>query len=340
MTLGAWPTTLQFPEWKRTLRSEIASASDHPTEAIEWIFIVEHVDVTYDDMKADVNDPFRGLDAKLQTALGKITKGEPARKLAIIMDKLAENGKLLSGRQHLLFLYLEFKKDGHKTDAIAYGNLEKIVFKGDEGALENFLTLWDSLLMTFRAQPSDDHLYATFHSRVKGVAGLKIVIDYLDRIDYEHDDKTYSYLMGAARGLVDRRRTERQTTEFNKLYSGATSHALPADQKGGSKGDEGAGKGAKREQVCFQMRDKGTCEYGKSCIYTHDTAKVKAAKTALETTKGGAPKGGGKGGKSKGKGKVCAFFPKGTCTSGAACPYLHAPAATTPAQPTAGPGQG
>eukprot|EP00972_Heterocapsa_arctica_P011812 1730360-Heterocapsa_arctica.AAC.1 len=23
MVLGAWPTTLQFPEWKRTLRSEV-----------------------------------------------------------------------------------------------------------------------------------------------------------------------------------------------------------------------------------------------------------------------------------------------------------------------------
>eukprot|EP00972_Heterocapsa_arctica_P084857 12500443-Heterocapsa_arctica.AAC.1 len=116
-------------------------------------------------MKADVNDPFRGFDAKLQTALGKITKCEPARKLAIIMDKRAATGKLLSGRQHLLFLYLEFTKDGFKTDATADGNLEKIVFKRDEGALENFPTLWDSLLMTFRAQPSDDHLYATFHSR-------------------------------------------------------------------------------------------------------------------------------------------------------------------------------
>eukprot|EP00972_Heterocapsa_arctica_P067483 9959458-Heterocapsa_arctica.AAC.1 len=73
--------------------------------------------------------------------------------------------------------------------------------------------------MTFRAQPSDDHLYATFHSRVKLVPGLKIVIDYLDRIDYGHEDKTYSYLMSASRGLVDRRRTERQTTEYNKLYS-------------------------------------------------------------------------------------------------------------------------
>jgi hypothetical protein len=341
---------LQFPEWKRTLRSEIASASDHPTEAIEWIFIVEHVDVTYDDMKADVKDPFRGLDAKLQTALGKITKGEPARKLAIIMDKLAETGKLLSGRQHLLFLYLEFKKDGHKTDAIAYGNLEKIVFKGDEGALEHFLTLWDSLLMTFRAQPSDDHLYATFHSRVKSVPGLKIVIDYLDRIDYEHVDKTYSYLMNASRGLVDRRRTERQTTEFNKLYSGATSHALPADQKGGSKGDKGAGKGAKKDMVCFSMRDKGTCENGKACTYSHDPQNIKAAKAAALAEKGKDQKGGGKGDKGGGKGKVCGFFLSGTCKKGAACDYSHtqpaapaapaAPDGTTPAQLAAGSGQG
>eukprot|EP00972_Heterocapsa_arctica_P058157 8580297-Heterocapsa_arctica.AAC.1 len=66
--------------------------------------------------------------------------------------------------------------------------------------------------------------------------------------------------MGAVRGLVDRRRTE--TTEFNKLYFGTTSHSFPADLKGGSTGDKGAGNEAKKEQVCFQMRDKGTCEHG------------------------------------------------------------------------------
>eukprot|EP00972_Heterocapsa_arctica_P065404 9654293-Heterocapsa_arctica.AAC.1 len=65
------------------------------------------------------------------------------------------------------------------------------------------------------------------------------------------------------------------------------------------------------------MRDKGTCDCGKSCIYSHDTAKVKAAKTALETTKGVAPKGGGKGGKSKGKGKVY----DGLCVSPARIGY-------------------
>eukprot|EP00972_Heterocapsa_arctica_P106899 15746762-Heterocapsa_arctica.AAC.1 len=50
-------------------------------------------------------------------------------------------------------------------DTIAYGNLEKIVIKGDEDAFEYFLTLWKSLLITFHVQPSDDFLYATFHLR-------------------------------------------------------------------------------------------------------------------------------------------------------------------------------
>eukprot|EP00972_Heterocapsa_arctica_P089101 13139440-Heterocapsa_arctica.AAC.1 len=47
------------------------------------------------------------------------------------MYKLAENDKLLSGRQQLLFLYLEFKQDGHQTHAIAYVNLEHSAFIGD-----------------------------------------------------------------------------------------------------------------------------------------------------------------------------------------------------------------
>eukprot|EP00972_Heterocapsa_arctica_P001181 168545-Heterocapsa_arctica.AAC.1 len=72
---------------------------------MQWIFRVEHADCTSDEMASNPKDPFRALDAKLQTALSKITKGEPARKLAIVMDKLADKGLMLSGRQHLHFIY-------------------------------------------------------------------------------------------------------------------------------------------------------------------------------------------------------------------------------------------
>jgi len=319
--LGTWPTNLQFAEWKRNLRSEIAAASDRPIEATAWIFEVERPFRTMDDMASDLNDPFRSLDAKLQAALNKLTKGEQARKLSIEMEKLALTGQLLSGRQHLLFIYLEFAKDAHKTDAVAYQNLEKIAYRNgnDESALEAFLTLWDELLMSFKRAPSEDHLYAALHSRVKGLPGLKIVIEHLDRIDYDHDDKSYDYLMSSARRLVDKRRLERQTLEFSKVYSGAAQTALAADTVPDGQGKKGGGKGDRKDMVCFAMRDRGTCDRGKECPYSHDPQKIKADK-----------------GKGKGKSKVpCRDFLAGNCRLGAACGFSHATpsAPATPVDP-------
>jgi hypothetical protein len=129
LVLGPWPTTLQFPEWKRSLRSEVAAASDHPQEATAWIFEVERLFCTMNGIKSCVTDPFRHLescvtdpfrhlDAKLQAALQKITKSEQSHKLAILQEKLALQGRLISGRQHLLFMYLDFANDGLRTDSI------------------------------------------------------------------------------------------------------------------------------------------------------------------------------------------------------------------------------
>jgi hypothetical protein len=318
LVLGTWPTNLQFAEWKRNLRSEIAAASDRPIEATAWIFEVERPFRTMDDMASDPNDPFRSLDAKLQAALNKLTKGEQARKLSIEMEKLALTGQLLSGRQHLLFIYLEFAKDAHKTDAVAYQNLEKIAYRNgnDESALEAFLTLWDELLMSFKKPPSEDHLYAAFHSRVKGLPGLKIVIEHLDRIDYDHDDKSYNYLMSSARRLVDKRRLERQTLEFSKVYSGSAQTALAAGTVPDGKGKKGGGKGDRKDRVCFAMRDKGTCDLGEDCPYSHDPQKIKADK-----------------GKGNGKAPApCRNFLVGKCLRGTACLFSHA-APAAPAAP-------
>ena len=317
MAFAAWPTTLQFAEWQRTLRSEIAAASDRPLEATIWIFEVEQASQTMDKMASDPNDPFRSLDAKLQAALNKITKGEQARKLSIVMNKLALTGQLISGRQHLLFIYLEFAKDAHKTDAVAYQNLEKIAFanSADESALDEFLTLWDGLLMSFNRPPDDDHLFAAFHSRVKGLPGLKIVIEHLDRIDHGHEDKSYDYLMSSARRLADRRRLDRQTLDFSKVYCGRAQTALAAGTVPDGKGKKGGGKG---DRVCFAMRDNGNCALGEDCPYSHDPQKIKADK-----------------GKGKGKGSktLCRDFLAGNCPRGAACTWSHERAA--PAVPAA-----
>eukprot|EP00972_Heterocapsa_arctica_P016002 2359439-Heterocapsa_arctica.AAC.1 len=64
------------------------------------------------------------------------------------------------------------------------------------------------------------------------------------------------------------------------------------------------------------MRDKGTCDLGKECPYSHDPQKIKADK-----------------GKGKGKSKIpCRNFLADKCQLGAACPYSHA-APAAPAAP-------
>jgi hypothetical protein len=325
MALGVWPTNLQFAEWKRNLRSEIVAASDRPLEATTWIFEVERPLLTIEEMVSSPSDPFRSLDAKLQAALNKLTKGEQARKLSIVQERLALTGQLLSGRQHLLFIYLEFAKDAHKTDAVAYQNLEKIAYPpgNDDSALEEFLTLWDGLLMSFNKPPSDDHLYAAFHRRIKGLPGLKIVIEHVDRINYAHDDKNYDYLMSSARALVDKLRLDRQTLEFSKVYSGRAQTALAAGTVPDGKGKKGGGKGDKKVFICYAMRDNGSCALGENCPYSHDPEKIKADKA-----KG---KGKGKGGKT-----LCRDFLAGDCPRGAACTWSHERAApAAPAAPAA-----
>ena len=124
MKLNAWPTTLQFPAWRRALRSAVAGACDQPILATRWIFQVEGPNVTLEDFAPDQNDPFRALDAKLAAALGKITKGEPARKIGIEAEKAASHGALLTGRQHLRLIYKEFQRDDNEADHAAYSNLE------------------------------------------------------------------------------------------------------------------------------------------------------------------------------------------------------------------------
>eukprot|EP00972_Heterocapsa_arctica_P089304 13169484-Heterocapsa_arctica.AAC.1 len=64
------------------------------------------------------------------------------------------------------------------------------------------------------------------------------------------------------------------------------------------------------------MRDNGTCSLPKgTCPYSHDPAKIKAAKAEKEAKGGGKGKDGKKGGKEgRGKKNRCRDFQNGNCT--------------------------
>ena len=316
LKLGAWPTTIQFASWRRALRAAVASASDRPELATAWIFEVESSSASFEAFRLDARDRLRTLDAKLAEALGRVVKGETARRVAIASEKAALEGSLLTGRQILFMVYQEFKRDESKTDHVAYGNLERLGSVTADAALEGFMSTWEAVLLAFKTPPTEAHLYSAFYARLCRVPGLATTIAHIDRQVFGHEDKSYAFLHSASTRLVQQRREERQAAELAKLYT----------QPGG--GNALAATADKKSLPCFKLRDGAKCEAGDSCPYSHDRQVIEQAKKAKAKSKGKGKGGDGKGkNKGKGKGKVkgtCNFYnsPAG-CTRGSACPYLH-----------------
>ena len=314
----------------RQLRMAVCAACDRPDKAKDWIFELEAAgskDIEY--YASSKTDRMRTLDAKLAEALSKVIKGEPARKLAVEAQKKALKYDMLAGRQILYLVCHEFARDEARTDHIAYGNLEHISYNGSEIGLEAFVNTWDHLLLTFKTQPTEAHLYSALLTRLEKVPGLSDTITYLKRLDYGHQDKTYDYLMQAARKLIIQKREEKQQKDLLKLYRGGSNDmALPATPA------------EKAKMPCFAIRDGKECAKGKSCPYSHDPKVIREAKEKKEkaNAKGkGKGKDGGKskdkgkdGGKGKGKDKggkgkkICAAFNSNVgCMRGSACRDLH-----------------
>ena len=333
MKLGSWPTALQFAAWRRSLRLAVAGSCDEPDLAKKWIFEVEKKEARIEDFRSNRRDPLRALDGKLADALARIARGEPARRIAIEAERAALNADLLSGRQTLWLIYREFARDDSQTDYIAYSNLEKLQFSGAEAQLESFLSSWDNLLLSFKTMPTESHLYSAFSTRVKRVFGLSATMEHIGRQPDGHPDRSYAFLMAAARRLVEVRRTEKQNHELAKLYTtgGGTHEVAMAAPKAGAKD--------KKQMPCFKMRDNGSCTEGAKCEYSHDKAIIEAAKKKKKeyedkkNNKGG-NKGDKKGSKGNGKGSgkagkaakiICRDYnnPAKGCLRGSACNFLH-----------------
>jgi len=195
------------------LRAAVVGACDRPEKVRPWIFEVESKDKTLEGFATNKADRLRALAAKLAEALMKVVRGEPARRIAVEAEKIAKDMELLSGRQLFYLVYQEFKRDEHKSDAVAYSNLEVIKIQNGEAGPDTFLKLWDSLLLTFKTQPSADHLFQAFYGRVRHISALAPMVQYVDRLEWGHEHKTYDYVMKSVRMLVDQRKSDKQLAE-------------------------------------------------------------------------------------------------------------------------------
>ena len=105
MKLGQWPTTLQFEGLHRDLRLAVPGSCDKPDMAKKLTFAVKDKDSDIEEMKNNLKDLLGALDGKLADALGRIAKGEPARRIALEAEQATLSANLLSCCQKLWLIY-------------------------------------------------------------------------------------------------------------------------------------------------------------------------------------------------------------------------------------------
>ena len=217
----------------------------------------------------------------------------------------------MKGR-HLLLRFHEYFATSIKHGAI-YGLEDLMSVKMVNDDLKGFINKWDSVLAGMKKEPEDNVLEAYFHLAVKRFKPLEHDLALYDRAADGSKERSYDFLITAARAYLERRRLEKMR-DATKRSLGAKDTAMPApdDKKG----------------VCFDFQKIGKCKRGSSCPYKHEKGREKS--------------------KGKGKGKdrsqsrsrsltpgsrkeTCKFWKAGHCHRGKDCAFQH-PEKTVPAK--------
>ena len=153
---------------------------------------------------------------------------------------------------------------------------------------------------------------AYFHNAIKNFKPLSHDLAVYDRTPEGEPNRSYDFLMKAARDYLERKRLEKMRQATKKSVSGKR-NATPAPTRPSSTG-KGTG-------ICYDFQ-AGKCTRGKDCRYKHE-----------KVDKG---KGGGKKGKPRSKSRgtsrslspgsrnqVCKFWKAGKCQRGNDCAFQH-----------------
>ena len=155
-------------------------------------------------------------------------------------------------------------------------------------------------LSGIRKMPEDDYLEAMFRAQVERHPGLKEDIAYYERLPQGHADKSYTFLLSAARRYIEHKRN--QKVKIERARTGGKPSAAVADNR----------------PPCFAFQ-QGKCQRGHNCKYRHDRGKGMGASPKPQK------KGSGKSTSPSpsDKSHVCSFYLKGKCTKGESCSFKH-----------------
>ena len=252
-----FPTPEKYRDWKIKVRDNIAAASAKPDDARTWVGKVYTESQTIEAL--DDSEGFATLDAKLLASLTNCAEGDLGRQIATFKELRAREEKPVKGR-HLLLRFHEYFATSIRHGAI-YGLEDLMSVKMVNDDLKGFINKWDSVLAGMKKEPENNVVEAYFHLAVKRFKPLEHDLALYDRAAEGSKERSYDFLITAARAYLERKRLEKMR-DATKRSLGAKDVVVPApeDKKG----------------ACFDYQKTGKCKRGSSCPYKHEKGREKS----------------------------------------------------------------
>ena len=266
-----FPQPENYRNWRIRVRDAVIAASAKPDLAFQWIEEVFRTDQTVEALKD--SGKCVTLDAKLMSSLTNICEGDFARQLDIFKEEQAKSGTPARGRQALLMIHKHFSTSRKHGAVYDIEDLMAVTLVNDD--LRGFITRWDAVIAGMTSEPDTMWKQAYFHNAIKNFKPLSHDLAVYDRTPEGEPNRSYEFLMKAAKDYLERKRLEKIRQATKKSVSGKRD-AAPAPNRPPSAG--------KPQGICYDFQ-AGKCTRGKDCRYKHE-----------KSDKG---KGGGKKGKSR-----------------------------------------
>jgi len=218
-----WPNITQLREWKAAIcRGLVAASKWYDKAEVAWFLETDKDTATFEGL-AICLARFANLDQKLSVALIKI-EGMPKQLRTRITRK--ENDAILlmttlTGRQ-IAFLILEwFRNDeDHLGVVYSFNDLNEIQWLGDD-RMDEFVYNWDSIQTNFEGWDSMPAkvFRDMFHKRWETSKVLKGDVEYYNRLDNNHPDRSMDFMRGSIERYMRRVRTQKNRDAQLKAYT-------------------------------------------------------------------------------------------------------------------------
>ena len=113
------------------------------------------------------------------------------------------SGTLLTGRQALFMVYAAYEIDADRGALYDLSDLMRVTFKTDR-EMPSFLHTWSRTVQGLSEPQPEGNLRTLLFEQLQKSHALRPDMHYFDRLSRDHEDKTYQFLLNAAKRYVDR----------------------------------------------------------------------------------------------------------------------------------------